>query len=228
MIKVIVFDFDGTIADTHDALVEITNRLSGEFGYNPLDEQQLLELKNLSSKDIVKKSQISIFKLPFLLKKIKFELGKKIKSLGPVPGLKQALSELKESGYQLGIITSNEKSNVMAFLKSNELEHLFDFIYSGIAIFGKDKIMGKFVKENGLNRGEAIYVGDETRDIDAAKKSGLKVIAVSWGFNSAAILAQHQPDYLISHPKQLVEVIKNSGVFKSSLPCYCLSSSQIV
>jgi len=225
MIKVIVFDFDGTIADTHDALVEITNRLSGEFGYHPLDEQQLLELKNLSSRDIVKTSRISIFKLPFLFKKIKFELGKQIKNLHPVAGLGEALCALKNSGYQLGIITSNEKSNVMDFLKSNDLEHLFDFIYSGIAIFGKDKIMAKFVKENGLNRGEAIYVGDETRDIEAAKKSGLKVIAVSWGFNSAAILAKHQPDYLISHPKELLEVVDNPAAIKPSLGYYSLSKN---
>lgn len=225
MIKVIVFDFDGTIADTHDALVEITNRLSGEFGYNPLDEQKLLELKNLSSRDIVKTSPISIFKLPFLFKKIKFELGKQIKNLHPVAGLGEALYALKKSGYQLGIITSNEKSNVTDFLKSNDLENLFDFIYSGIAIFGKDKIMAKFVKENGLNMGEAIYVGDETRDIEAAKKSGLKVIAVSWGFNSAAILAKHQPDYLICHPKELLDVLGNPGAIKPSLGYYSLSKN---
>ena len=208
MIKVIVFDFDGTIADTHDALVEITNRLAGEFGYKPVDEEKLQHFKNLSSRDIVKQSEISLFKIPFLLKRIKSELGKEIIHLKPVSGLGETLLDLKNQGYQLGIITSNEKNNVLAFLKENNLELVFDFIYSGIAIFGKDRIMAKFIKNNGLTKNEAIYVGDETRDIEAAKKSGMPVIAVSWGFNSAEILAKHKPDFLIDHPRQLLEVVK--------------------
>lgn len=217
MIKVIIFDFDGTIADTHDALVEITNRLAGEFGYKPVNQEKLLQLKNLSSRDIVKQSEISILKIPFLLKKIKLELGKQIKNLQPVSGLAKALCELKQEGYQLGIITSNEKSNVIDFLKENNLEEVFDFIYSGIAIFGKDKIMAKFIKNNGLRKSQAIYVGDETRDIEAAKKSGMSVIAVSWGFNSAAILAKHQPNFLIHHPREILEVVNNYSEISTEL-----------
>lgn len=64
-IKVVVFDFDGTIADTHDTFVEIVNRLAKNFGYQPVNEEDLARLKNLSSQEIIKQSQVSPVKIPF-------------------------------------------------------------------------------------------------------------------------------------------------------------------
>jgi phosphoglycolate phosphatase-like HAD superfamily hydrolase len=54
-----------------------------------------------------------------------------------------------------------------------------------------------------------IYIGDETRDIEACKKINVPIIAVSWGFNSHKSLASHSPTYLINNPKELVEIAKN-------------------
>ncbi|MGK7875867.1 MAG: HAD-IA family hydrolase [Xenococcaceae cyanobacterium] len=209
--SVIVFDFDGTIADSHGAIVEITNRLSGEFGYKPVNKAEVSQLKNLSSREIVKQSEISIFQIPFLLRRVKAELGKEIGTLKPVSGIETYLFELKEQGYQLGIITSNIQENVLAFLENNNLQALFDFIYSGTTLFGKHKVIGEFIKQNNLTAEEVIYVGDETRDIEAAKKSKVKVIAVGWGFNSPSVLAEHKPDFFIDKPEEIIEVI---GIWK--------------
>ncbi|HIK04920.1 MAG TPA: HAD-IA family hydrolase [Trichormus sp. M33_DOE_039] len=207
--KAIIFDFDGTIADTVDALVSIANRLAVEFGYVQITPDQLTLLRNLSSREIIKYSGISLFKIPFLVKKVKFELKNKIQELRPIPGMKQSLIELKENGYQLGIITSNSKENVTAFLKINELDNLFEFIYSGVTIFGKTTIINNVLKQKQIQPQAVIYVGDETRDIEASKKANIKVIAVTWGFNSPEILAKQNPDFVIHHPSELLQVIQN-------------------
>ncbi|MEC4895962.1 MAG: HAD-IA family hydrolase [Oscillatoria sp. PMC 1051.18] len=208
-IKVIVFDFDGTIADTREAFVKILNNLSGEFGYQPVSEQEALELKNLSSREIIKQSQISVVKIPLILRRAKVELGKEITNLKPVEEMAKTVEEISQKGYQLGIITSNIKENVVTFLEKNNLKTAFNFIYSGTSFFGKDKVINKLFKEYQLGAENIVYVGDETRDIEAAKKSGVKVIAVSWGFNSEAVLAEYEPDYLVNEPKALVEVVNN-------------------
>lgn len=205
--KVIMFDFDGTIADTLDAIVSITNRLAVEFGYKQTTQEELAQIQNLNSKEIIKQSGISIFKLPFLLRKVKAELNKEIQRVRPISGIKEALIELKNQGNRLGILTSNSSANVVAFLEKNELEDLFDFIYSGKTLFGKSKVMNNLLKQENIDPKTAIYVGDETRDIEAARKSHIKAIAVSWGFNSAEVLAKHNPDFLIHQPNQLIEVI---------------------
>ncbi|KAF3886274.1 MULTISPECIES: HAD-IA family hydrolase [Nostocales] len=207
--KVIIFDFDGTVADTLDALVVIANRLAEEFGYIPIAPEELALLRNLSSREVIKYSGISVFRIPFLVKRVKAALKNKIKELKPILGIKEALIELKSEGHRLGIITSNSQENVTAFLKVNELDDLFEFIYSGVTIFGKTTIINNVLKQKQIKLQEAIYVGDETRDIEASKKANIKVVAVTWGFNSQEVLAQQNPDFLIHHPSQLLDVVKS-------------------
>ncbi len=207
--KVIIFDFDGTIADTVDALVTIANRLAVEFGYVKITPEELVILKNLTSREIFKYSGIPLFKIPFLLKKVKRELRNQIPELKPIPGIEEALIELKKNGSRLGIITSNSKGNVEEFLKINNLDGLFEFIYTGVTIFGKTTIVNNVLRQKQLKTEEVIYVGDETRDIESSKKAHIKVISVTWGFNSEEALAKENPDYLIHHPRELVELIKN-------------------
>jgi phosphoglycolate phosphatase-like HAD superfamily hydrolase len=206
-VKVIIFDFDGTLADTLDALVIITNRLALEFGYKQTAPEELAQMRNLSSREIFEQSGISIFQLPFLLRRVKLALHKDIQKLSPILGIKEALTHLKNEGNRLGILTSNSEENVSVFLKKHGIEDLFSFIYSGTTLFGKHKVIRKFMKQNNLNTQEVIYVGDETRDIEASKRINIKVIAVSWGFNSREALAKHNPDFLIHKPGELIEVI---------------------
>jgi phosphoglycolate phosphatase len=206
-LKVIIFDFDGTIADTFDALSRIINRLSPEFGYLPASNEKIAEFRNSTATQIIKSSGVSIFQLPFIIKKVKACLNQEIHLLVPIKGIDEVLRELYNQGYQLGIITSNSRENVETFLNSNNLQYLFSFLSSGTTLFGKNRIINKFLKQQNLRLEQAIYVGDEIRDIEAAKRSNIKVIAVSWGFNSQEILAQHEPDFLINEPKQLIEAI---------------------
>lgn len=205
--KVVLFDFDGTIADTYQALVNITNQLSSEFGYKALNREELLLLKNLSSREIVKRTEISIFKIPFLLKRVRAELSKEIADLKPISNIAQILFELKNRGYTLGIVTSNVQENVEVFLDKNNLNSLFTYIYSSTSIFGKHRLINQVIRQNRLNLSDVIYVGDETRDIRAARKSRIGSIAVTWGFNSAEILRKYQPDFLVAKPEELLQAI---------------------
>ncbi len=207
--KVIIFDFDGTIADTLDAIVNISNRLAADFGYKQTSLEEIAQLKNLNSREIIKQSGISIFKVPFLIRKVKAELNKEIQKLKPIPGIKEALVQLKAQGYRVLILTSNSKENVLFFLEENKMQDLFDFIYSGATLFGKSKIINNILKQENLNYEQFFYVGDETRDIEAARRSYIKAIAVSWGFNSKEVLAKQNPNFLIHQPNELINVINS-------------------
>ncbi|BAZ17236.1 phosphoglycolate phosphatase [Calothrix sp. NIES-4071] len=208
--KVVIFDFDGTIADTVDALVNLANRLAADFGYIQITPEELSILRNLSSREIIKYSGISIFRIPFLVKKVKSELKNKIHELKPIPGIQEALIELKNRGHRLGIITSNSQDNVAEFLRINNLDNLFEFVYSGVTIFGKTTIINNVLRQKQIKSQEVIYVGDETRDIDASKKANIKVVAVTWGFNSQEALVKQKPDFLINHPRELIDVVNGS------------------
>ncbi|HEY9653376.1 MAG TPA: HAD-IA family hydrolase [Coleofasciculaceae cyanobacterium] len=206
-VKIILFDFDGTIADTFDALVTITNRLAKDYRYKPATPEEIDHLRSLSSWEIFKRSGISVFRLPSLLKRVQEDLHQYIHQLNPVSGIKEALIELKAEGHTLGILTSNSQENVILFLKNHEMLELFSFIGSETTIFSKHRILRRFIRKNRLIPDDVIYVGDETRDIEASKKIPIKIIAVSWGFNSKEALVKSHPDFLIHHPSELIEVM---------------------
>lgn len=208
-IKVVFFDFDGTIADTLNTFVNITNRLAVEFGHKPIEREELAEIKNLSTRQIIKKSGISILKFPLLIWKLKSELTYEIHTVKSFTGTKETLLELRKQVDRLGIISSNSQENILTFLELNGLKDFFDFIYTEASIFSKSKIINKILKQENIKPEESVYVGDETRDIEASKRSHVKVIAVSWGFNSKEILAQQNPDFLIHQPRELIDIIKS-------------------
>ena len=207
MTKFIIFDFDGTIVETWNLTIKIANRLSEEFGYKKINQKNAQKLRNYKTQEILRTVGLPLLKLPFWVKRVRKEANKEIEFAKPVSGIKTALSELKKNKYNLAIITSNTKENVNNFLRKNNLD-FFDFIYSGSSVFGKSKIINKLLKEKNLSLDQTIFVGDETRDIEAARKSKVKIIAVSWGFNSKEILKKQKPDFLINKPKELFAILK--------------------
>ena len=206
-VKVIIFDFDGTIADSFQAVLTISNRLAAEFGYPLTSPEAADQLKQLSSREILRRSNVAFWKLPFLLRRFRIELNREIGHLQPIDGMKDALLALKQRGDQLGIVTSNSQENVTEFLAAQGWDDLFDFVGTGLTLFGKGRIIQRILKQHNLPR-SAIYVGDETRDVEAARKIDIPVIAVSWGFNSKQALAAQAPDALIDHPSELVHAVE--------------------
>jgi phosphoglycolate phosphatase len=206
-VNVIIFDFDGTIADSFSAFVEITNRLALEYGFPQISPADLAHLRNLSSKEVLNQSKVSRLRLPFFLRRFRREFNHKVCHLKPIPGMKEALQALKHRGDRLGIVTSNSEENVRGFLQAQGLEDLFDFVGGGLPLFGKERVLRRIIRQRHLNPAQVIYVGDETRDVEAAKKSEIRVVAVGWGFNTSQALARHQPDFLIQHPQELVDCL---------------------
>lgn len=217
-VRAIYFDFDGTIADTLHEFVNIVNRLAVEFGYPVASPEKVERLRQLSSIDILKVSDVPLWQVPFLIRRIKKELNQEIQFLSPISGIPNTLKQLKARGIQVGILTSNSKANVEKFLQENRMENLFDRIYAGSSILGKDKVLRKILRTETLQPQELIYVGDETRDIDAARKSGVCAIAVGWGFNTPRALAAHKPDYMLREPWELIEILEHLNHREVPLP----------
>ena len=75
----------------------------------------------------------------------------------------------------------------------------------------KDKVIKRVLKHERLDPSSAIYVGDEVRDIEAAKRLGMPCAAVAWGYNSDVLLASYAPMVVVRTPKQLEKVLTEWG-----------------
>jgi HAD superfamily hydrolase (TIGR01549 family) len=202
----IVFDFDGTIADTLSVVIRIANKFADHYGYNKIPLSDLPKLREKKPSAVLRYLGISIFKLPIVARKIRFEMNKEIVNLKTVVNLRDTLVHLKENGCTLGILTTNSRENVVEFLKKNDLE-IFDFVYSGRAVFGKSRLLKKLMKDKTIQHKDPIYVGDEIRDVEAAKKAGIKVVGVSWGYNTKTALLTSHPDHVVEKPEELASII---------------------
>ncbi len=201
--KYVIFDFDGTIADTIDLALKIYNGIAPEYKCKSVKQEDREMLRTKKAQEYLKAYGITPFKLFFLVLRIRKELRKHISEIEPIKNIAASLYEIKNAGFNLGILTSNSKDNVNKFLGNNALSGLFEFIYSGKNVFGKDTVMKRLLKHENISRENALYIGDETRDIEAAKKAGIPVIAVCWGLNRKDILAAFQPDQIADDPKEL-------------------------
>ncbi|NES18817.1 MAG: HAD hydrolase-like protein [Symploca sp. SIO3E6] len=208
----IVFDFDGTIADTLETVIQISYRIAREFGYESICQFDVEQVRHLSFRERLQLIGFSFWKLPFFIRKVNNSLKSEIQELKPFHGIKEVIVELKKRGYKVGIITGNSKENVTQFALANEMEHLFDCLYSATlfgpaTLFGKDKVIRKLLRKEAIEPQQLVYVGDETGDIEAAQKTGVKSIAVSWGFNTPHALAAQNPDYLIQQPQEILDIL---------------------
>lgn len=202
----LIFDFDGTIAETLPFFIDVFNKSALKSGFKKIEAEEIEKLRGKEAKEIIKFFKIPLIKIPSLLKNIRSILAQEIENLKPAEGIKKVLLQLKKKGFAMGILTSNSEENVRKFLRKNNLD-LFDFIYSDSSIWRKDKMIKLLAKKRKLNLTDVVYLGDETRDIASAKKAGVRIIAVSWGFNNADILKKYQPDFLIEKPDDLINVL---------------------
>lgn len=202
--KTIIFDFDGTLADTLEILLSIYNDAAPKFSMQQIEKSDIKTLRDSSSSEIFKEYKVARYKVPLVALYIKRELAKHLTEIEMHKGIPELISELKSKGYRLGILTSNSAVNVLEYLKQQGLDEDFEFVYGSRRIFGKDKALNKIMAKHGLNNDDVIYVGDEVRDVTASKKAKVKIIAVTWGFNSKDKLLKTQPTYLVDKPKDIL------------------------
>ena len=203
--KILIFDFDGTIADTHRYIIKIANQLSDEFKYKPIAPDEIDLLKNKSTKEIIKYLDVQIMKIPSILARAKKEFYKGIDEINPINGIRETLDQLKALNRSMGILSSNSIENVKKFLNNHNLNH-FDFIHTTSKVWTKNTSLKKLIREKGFQLDDVLYIGDEIRDIVAAKKLGIEIIAVGWGYNSGAVLSSHNPNFLAKTPKDLLQI----------------------
>ena len=199
----LIFDFDGTVADTFEAILKAVRSISKDYGMEKITDEDIKKFKEKGMRQLIKDLKISLVKMATINRRIKAIINKDIASLKSFPGLEEAFLELKKRGYSIGILTSNSKGNVEKFLKSNDLG-FFEFIYSDSSLFGKDKVLKKLLREHNIKSNRVVYFGDEIRDIQAALKLNIKIVAVSWGFNSKKALEKYKPTYLLEKPSEIL------------------------
>ena len=203
--RTVIFDFDGTIADTLDMVVDIYRELTGDERH--VSKAEINELRRLPLMQLVKAVDVPLIKVPALLTKGRKIMKQRVASARVFPGVPKLLKALVGKGYVLHIVSSNSQENVQAFLEKHKLTEYFVEVHGSIGLFSKAKILKSIATRSHVSTRDAWYVGDEARDIHAAKKAGIRVAAVTWGYQHVELLEKLEPTALATTPEELLEIV---------------------
>jgi phosphoglycolate phosphatase len=206
MLKVILFDFDGTLADSKEAFLSAYNDLAQRHDFKKITLEAFDTLKSCSMRERCSMLDIPFHKIPFLIGELSKLYQNSLKKISLMEGTREMLSELSAAGYALAILSSNEEKNIRVFLKVHGLD-CFSTVMCSKKLFAKDRLMRKYLKQNRLMPSQVIYIGDEERDILASRKSGIRVIWAAWGFDGIENVRKAGPDFIANHPKDVAPLV---------------------
>ncbi|WNG36002.1 HAD-IA family hydrolase [Archangium minus] len=207
MITHVVFDFDGTLADSKEAAIKLYNELAEKNGYGLLTADNLAKMRELSIFDRCKQLGVAPYKLPWLVVQLTRNFRQAMQSIEFNEGIPELLKELRARGLKLMILSSNDEGNIRAFLRRHSAEEWVDEIYCSSSIFGKARLLRALMKRAGLTPDQLVYVGDEHRDVQACKEVGVRIIAVRWGVDADVRLREAGPNHIADRPAEIAECV---------------------
>jgi len=203
--KLIIFDFDGTLADTFPFVLSVMDQVIEKFNLRRIDRSEVEMLRNYDAHKVIKYLGIPAWKVPVIGKHAAELLTREIHRLTLFEGVEQVLQNLSERGVQLAIVTSNSYKNVRSIL-GPETAALIQYYECGVPIFGKQSKLKRVLKKSGIAAADTLCIGDEIRDIHAARKLKIPFGAVAWGYTNEDALRACSPNELFRSVTEIEEI----------------------
>lgn len=203
-IRLVIFDFDGTLSDSGDWFLSVVDELARKFRFRTVQPDEVDMLRNKSSRDVIAFLGISKWKLPLIARHVRRLVGRNAHQIELFPGTPDLLEQIAATGVKIALVTSNAEANVRKILGPEHAARI-DCFACGSSLFGKAPKFRRVLKKMGVKPGEVLAVGDETRDIDAAREVGMRAGSVLWGYAAEELLIAMRPDVLFRTPQDIIE-----------------------
>lgn len=209
MQKAVIFDFDGTIADTSMLIRGVYNEMGAERGWPVMNEVEYQRLRELGLVEAQRWTGVKPWQVPGLmregLKRFKL-LSQEVKLF---PGIPELMGQLVTSGQTLYVLSTNAPEIIGEVLGRYDLKNSVTVLKRS-PLFSKHYAIRSLISKNKYQHDNVWMVGDEVRDIEAGKHAGVNTVAVTWGLESNELLLAAQPTALASSPKELSGILINT------------------
>lgn len=182
----VIFDFDGTLADSFPFFVKAQHALAQRHGFTAIEDDRVDALRRLGTRELLRELKFPTWKVPI----VAADFVRMMRGAPPVPlfpGVADTLRHLRDRGARLAILTSNSVDNVRRVLDA-ELMEAIELIDGGAHVLGKHRRIARMLKLAKTGASEAIYIGDQVSDGEAARRVGVAFGAVGWGYSHADTL----------------------------------------
>ncbi|VFR31454.1 hydrolase, haloacid dehalogenase-like family [plant metagenome] len=202
----VAFDFDGTLADTMDWFDGMIEEVCARYGLRTPDREERAALRLHDAREVFRKLGLPLWKVPAVVGFLRGRMAASRPGLALFTGIEDALATLHAAGVRLALLSSNSSENVREVL-GPRMWACFSEDACGSDVFGKAGKMRRLLRRQGVPAAQALLVGDELRDIDAAREARVAAGAVTWGYNLPDVLRARQPDLLFETPADLARLI---------------------
>jgi phosphoglycolate phosphatase len=199
----IVFDFDGTLADSLTWFRTALGDVVEHHGLPPISPEKAESLRSLGPKEILAELSIPTWKVPFIAADVRQRAAANIDQITLYDGVTDMLREIDDAGIEIAMVSSNGEQAVRAVLGLENSDRVAQFA-CGAAIFGKSQVFKKVIRNAKTRAERTLCIGDEVRDIEAARETGAACAAVTWGFATAEILTDSKPDYVFDKVSEII------------------------
>ncbi len=192
--RLLLLDFDGTLADSRPWFLGALDDAARRFGFRRITAEEAEALRGLPTAAILRSLRVRPWQVPMIALHLR-RLAAQAPPPPLFPGIPALLARLQAAGTALALVTSNAEANARLALgpAAGAIVHWS----CDASLFGKPARMRGVLARAGIPPREAAAIGDEIRDIEAARRAGIRIAAVTWGYATRPALAAARPDALI-------------------------------
>jgi phosphoglycolate phosphatase len=204
--RLAVFDLDGTLADSFPWFMEVVNDVADRFGFRRIEAHEVDTLRGYDARAMIRHLRTPAWKLPLIARHMRARMAADLHRIPLFPGVDTLLRGLRDAGVTVAIVTSNSEANVRRLL-GPENAALVRHFACGASLLGKRRKLRRVLRASGIPARDAVKIGDEIRDLHAARAAGMAFYAVGWGYTHAAALAAHAPDRVFGSMDELARAL---------------------
>lgn len=201
--RLAIFDFDGTIADSGPWFLRVLGEVSRQHGIREITEAERESLRDLSNREILSRLGVPVWKLPAIARTMRSLAARDVDQIKPFPWVNGIFDALARQGVAIAVVSSNAEENIRRVLGSDAASRVMHY-GTGASLFGKAGKLTAAVKACAASKTGSVSIGDEVRDIDAARSAGIACLAVTWGYASRTALATARPTQIVTAPDEIL------------------------
>ena len=209
--RVVVFDFDGTLADSVVWFSRVINGVARRYHFRQLSLAELDIIRGEAPTAMLRRFGVARWKLPFIARHMRGLMTRDIDQVVLFPGVDRLIEALSAGGTTIAVVSSNAEVNVRTVL-GPDLAALVDHYACGSSLFGKAVKIARLVKQCDVPSSAVLAIGDEIRDIDAAEAAGVASGAVTWGYAHAGALRERGPTWLFDTVEEIAAAVFSTDV----------------
>lgn len=203
--KAIIFDFDGTIADSLEGVMAVFQKALNRSA--PFTKKEIETYRQLSLLRIALKVELPWYKILKLAIYGQHSFKLHMDLVGPYAWMAPLLKQLHSEGIRLYIISTNLQGSIHVFLRQHGLSEVIEKVYGRAFVLDKSGKIRTLLHREKLTADEVWYVGDEIVDIRSARRANIPVVSVTWGYSAKAGLQAAGPDAIADSPQQLRKIL---------------------